>query len=295
MPSAILIAYIVCFSIGLVSSTKLLYRDAMPHSVVETNGTSRTATSKERFVAAAFDLAQVFLFINDITAIAIAIASISHFKWIDLSITFTLQLLTSMNFVRHLQGLFMDRTITYLPYIAAIILTARDSVRYLGNPFTRDPSGFLIWDINTEMLLIYESVILFTLSIGPLTVVRLSYRSLRQHRNSGRNNQNYKVILMVFFIINMAVVLSELCGTAIILRSVLLSKPETGTRDGIFLVCTFAQILSNFSIAFPIIIKWIIKGINGWEAIFHLLERDYNNSQGAFELNSQDSPRGTRT
>ena len=97
MPSAILIAYIVCFSIGLVSSTKLLYRDAMPHSIVETNGTSRAATSKERFVAAAFDLAQVFLFVNDITAIAIAIASTSHFKWIDLSITSTLQLLTSMN------------------------------------------------------------------------------------------------------------------------------------------------------------------------------------------------------
>jgi hypothetical protein len=97
MANAILIAYIVCFSMGLIPSIKLIYRDVKPYTIVERNGTSRAARCKERFVAVVFDVAQTLLLVNDITAVTMAIVSTSQFKWIDLSITCTLQLLAGMN------------------------------------------------------------------------------------------------------------------------------------------------------------------------------------------------------
>lgn len=119
-----------------------------------------------------------------------------------------------------------------------ILLAALNIAWYLSYPLTRDSSGFLIWSTKTRMTLIYESTLLFSLSIGPLIVVGFSYRLLRQHRTSGRNHPNYEGVLISFIVTNVIVALCELCGTAIILRSVLLFKPETGTRNGVFLVRT---------------------------------------------------------
>lgn len=97
MPSAILTAYIVCFSMGLIPSIKLLYRDAKPHNIVEINGTFRAATFKERLVVVVFDIVQIGLLVNDIAAVTMEIVPTSQFKWIDPSITCTVQIFTGMN------------------------------------------------------------------------------------------------------------------------------------------------------------------------------------------------------
>ncbi|KAF1964199.1 hypothetical protein BU23DRAFT_493458 [Bimuria novae-zelandiae CBS 107.79] len=91
MAQAILIAYIFCFSIGLILCVRLIYRDVRPHRTNEMNGMSR-AGRWERALAAAFGLVQAALLVNDITAVTMAIASTTRFNWIDLSISCTLQL-----------------------------------------------------------------------------------------------------------------------------------------------------------------------------------------------------------
>ena len=96
MAQAILIAYIVCFSVGLVLSVRLIYRDVRPQRTNEMNGIPR-AGPWERALVAAFGLAQAALLVNDITAVTMAIASTTRFNWIDLSITCTLQLAVGTN------------------------------------------------------------------------------------------------------------------------------------------------------------------------------------------------------
>src|SRR5438128_2568806 len=69
MAQAILIAYLFCFSVGLVLSVRLIYRDVRPQRTNEMNGISRANRPWERVLAAAFDLAQAALLVNDITAV----------------------------------------------------------------------------------------------------------------------------------------------------------------------------------------------------------------------------------
>jgi hypothetical protein len=120
--------------------------------------------------------------------------------------------------------------------MAIILFTARDVVFYLGNPLTRDFSGLLIWNRPTKIYFIYESVVLSSLAIGPLVSAALSYRSLLQHRNLAQNNREYKGILILFIVTNIIEALCELCGTAVIVYSVLSASPETNIRYGVFLV-----------------------------------------------------------
>lgn len=97
MVQAILIAYIVCVSIGLVLSVMLLYRNVRPQRKNEMNGTSEEDKLWERALIATFDLAQAALLVNDITVVMIAITSTTRFHWMDTSITFTLQLAVGIN------------------------------------------------------------------------------------------------------------------------------------------------------------------------------------------------------
>jgi hypothetical protein len=130
----------------------------------------------------------------------------------------------------------MTPPVTHLPYMAIILFTARDVVFYFGNPLIRDSSGLLIWNRGTKIYFIYEPVVLSSLAIGPFVSAALSYRSLLQHRNLAQNNQEYKGILILFIATNIIAALCELCGTAVIIYSVLLASPETKIRYGVFLV-----------------------------------------------------------
>ena len=130
----------------------------------------------------------------------------------------------------------MDPPVTYLPYMAIIVFTACDVVFYLRNPLTRDFSGRLLWNRGTKIYFIYESVVLSSLAIGPLVSAALSYRSLLRHRNLSQNNREYKGLLIFFIVTNIIAALCELCGTAIIVYSVLSASPKTNIRYGVFLV-----------------------------------------------------------
>lgn len=96
MAQAILIAYIVCFSSGLILCVRLIYRDSKPDRTNEMNEISR-ARPWERNLAVAFGLTQAALFVNDITAVSMSIDSTTRFSWIDLSIPCTLQLVVGTN------------------------------------------------------------------------------------------------------------------------------------------------------------------------------------------------------
>jgi hypothetical protein len=97
MAQAILIAYIFCFSVGLVLSVRLIYRDVRPQRTNEMNGIPRANRSWERALAAAFDLVQAAMLVNDITAVTMAITSTTRFNWVDVSIPSTLQLAVGTN------------------------------------------------------------------------------------------------------------------------------------------------------------------------------------------------------
>ncbi|KAF1963969.1 hypothetical protein BU23DRAFT_494567 [Bimuria novae-zelandiae CBS 107.79] len=96
MAQAILIAYIACFSIGLILCVRLIYRDAKPDRPNEMNEISR-ARPWERNLAVAFGLAQAALFVNGITAVSMSIESTTRFNWIDISIPCTLQFVVGTN------------------------------------------------------------------------------------------------------------------------------------------------------------------------------------------------------
>ncbi|KAF2260530.1 hypothetical protein CC78DRAFT_547434 [Lojkania enalia] len=144
MALAIPISYIVCCSIGLILSGGLIRRDAKPYRTNETDGVLRVDRRWEKAMAVVFDGAQVALLVNDITAVSMAIISTNRFNWVNLSITCTLQLIVGTNLARQLRALSIDRAFTYLPYVAIILLTARDVVFYLEDPLTLDSPGLLI-------------------------------------------------------------------------------------------------------------------------------------------------------
>jgi hypothetical protein len=97
MAQAILIAYIVCVSIGLVLSVTLVYRHVRPQRTNEMDGIPRANRAWERALAAVFDLAQAALLVNTITAVTMAITSTTRFDWVDVSIPSTLQLAVGTN------------------------------------------------------------------------------------------------------------------------------------------------------------------------------------------------------
>ena len=86
------------------------------------------------------------------------------------------------------------------------------------------------------MYFIYKSVVLFSLTMGPLVSAALLYRSLRQHRNLARNDREYKGALILLIITNTIAALCELYGTTVIVYFVLSASLEADIRYGIFLV-----------------------------------------------------------
>ena len=97
MPQAILIAYIVCLSVGLILCAKLVHRDAKSHRVTGRNGAIRDATRGERALAVGADLFQAALLGTSTMAAALAITSTGQLRWLDLSITCTLQVIVGTN------------------------------------------------------------------------------------------------------------------------------------------------------------------------------------------------------
>jgi hypothetical protein len=94
MAHTILISYIVCCSVGLILSVRLLYRYVKPH---EMGGIPRVDRRWESALAAVFDFAQVALLANDIAAATMTITDPSRFNWVDLSAICTLQMIVGTN------------------------------------------------------------------------------------------------------------------------------------------------------------------------------------------------------
>jgi hypothetical protein len=130
----------------------------------------------------------------------------------------------------------MALLVTHLPYMAINLFTARDVVFYLGEPLDTRFSDLPNWNRGTKIYFIYESVVLSSLAIEPLVSTALSYRSLLQCSNLAQNHREYKGILIVLIVTNVIAVLCELCGTAVIVYSVLSASPEINIRYGVFLV-----------------------------------------------------------
>ncbi|KAF2174603.1 hypothetical protein K469DRAFT_775925 [Zopfia rhizophila CBS 207.26] len=281
MVHTILIGYIVCSSCGLVLTVMLIYRDIKPRRTNERDRTYREYSHWKRALPALFDLAQATLFVTVITAVTISITSSSRFNWIDLAITCTLQLIVGTNLARHLRALTTPSVVTYLPYTAIIVLTARDVVFYLENPLTRDSSGLLIWNRKTKILFIYESVVLFSLAIGPLISAAISYQQLRQHENLGGNNRKYKGLLTFFIVTNVIAALCKLCGATVLLCFFLPDRAKPNIRHGVFLACISAQLLCALIFCFRSIPRWIIKWIRA--------HTDGNDLGEAVELDSRVS------
>lgn len=120
--------------------------------------------------------------------------------------------------------------------MAIILLTARDVVFYLESPLTLDSSGLLIWNRGTKMFLIYESVVLFSLAIGPLVSTAISYQNLRQFENLEQNNREIKGSLILFIVTNTIGALCKLVGATVLLCLSLLDRAELDIRHKIFLV-----------------------------------------------------------
>ncbi|KAF2179152.1 hypothetical protein K469DRAFT_695048 [Zopfia rhizophila CBS 207.26] len=259
----------------------LIYRVIKPRRTNERDPIYREYSYWKRALPALPDLAQAALFVTVIIVVTITITSSSRFNWIDLAITCTLQLIVGTNLSRHLRALNVPSMVTYLPYTAIIILTARDVVFYLENPLTRDSSGLLIWNRKAKILFIYESVVLFSLAIGPLVSAAISYQQLRQHQNLGVNNREYKGLLKFFIVTNTIAALCKLCGATVLLCFFLPDKAKPNIRHGVFLACISAQLLCTLNFCFRTIPRWIIKWIRA--------RTDGNDLGEAVELDSRAS------
>ncbi|KAF2462929.1 uncharacterized protein BDR25DRAFT_247012 [Lindgomyces ingoldianus] len=77
MAHAIFISYIVCCSVGLILSVRLIYRDLKPYRTNEMNRMFRADRRWERALAAVFNVAQAALLVNNITAVTMTITSTS--------------------------------------------------------------------------------------------------------------------------------------------------------------------------------------------------------------------------
>ncbi len=95
--TSFLISFTLCFSVGLLLSVVLIYRDVQPH---KTNGTSERLGRpyfKERVFSALLDAIQACLSIAGIIAIVFALLSKGEMYWVDMAIRCNLQLLTGTN------------------------------------------------------------------------------------------------------------------------------------------------------------------------------------------------------
>ncbi len=96
----ILVCFVICFSVGLLLSIALIYRDAKPPKPVETNSVSehlRRTYLPERVVAMFFDVCHAGLSIAGMTATVIVLRSGGKIYWCEIAIQSSLQLSIATN------------------------------------------------------------------------------------------------------------------------------------------------------------------------------------------------------
>ncbi|KAH8704299.1 hypothetical protein GQ44DRAFT_716945 [Phaeosphaeriaceae sp. PMI808] len=112
--TSVLISFAICFSVGLLLSVVLIYRDVRPR---ESLG---HPYFWERVLAALFGACQAGLSIAGITAIVFALRSKGEMYWVDMAVRCNLQLLTGTNLARILRVLMFPRWAIWLAYMIAI-------------------------------------------------------------------------------------------------------------------------------------------------------------------------------
>jgi hypothetical protein len=95
--TSFLIGFVICFSIELLLSTVLIYRDVKPHKPNGMNESLGYSYFWERFLAALFGALQAGLSVAGITAIIFALQSEGGTYWVDMAVRCNLQLLTGTN------------------------------------------------------------------------------------------------------------------------------------------------------------------------------------------------------
>jgi hypothetical protein len=92
-----LISFVVCFSVGLLLSTVLIYRDVKPHKPNGMNESLGYPYFWERVLAALFGAFQAGLWVVGITAIVFTLRSRGGMYWVDLAVRCNLHFLTGTN------------------------------------------------------------------------------------------------------------------------------------------------------------------------------------------------------
>jgi hypothetical protein len=93
----LLIGFIVCFSVSLLLSVVLVYRDVNPRKPRGTHQGVGRLGPKERALSALFGVFQAGLSIAGIIAIALALLSKGEMYWVDMAVRCNLHLLTGTN------------------------------------------------------------------------------------------------------------------------------------------------------------------------------------------------------
>jgi NhaP-type Na+/H+ or K+/H+ antiporter len=95
--TSFLISFTICFSVGLLLSVVLIYRDVRPY---KTNGTNERLGHPyfwERALAIFFGVVQGLVSIAGIIAIVFALRSKDDLSWVDMAVRCNLHVLTGTN------------------------------------------------------------------------------------------------------------------------------------------------------------------------------------------------------
>lgn len=92
-----LISFTICFSVGLLLSAMLIYRDVWPYIMNWINDRSRLPYSLESALATLFGVVQGGVSIAGIIAIAFALRSKGDMYWVDMAVRCNLHVLTGTN------------------------------------------------------------------------------------------------------------------------------------------------------------------------------------------------------
>ncbi|KAF1359032.1 hypothetical protein EJ07DRAFT_121729 [Lizonia empirigonia] len=99
----VLISFAICFTVGLVLSVVLMYRDMKFHNPSGINESSGHPYFWERAIATLLGACQAGLSAAGITAIVFAVRSKGDVYWVDMAVRCNLQLLTSTNVRRTIE------------------------------------------------------------------------------------------------------------------------------------------------------------------------------------------------
>jgi hypothetical protein len=102
----VLISFSICFSIGLLLSAMLIYRNVKPRRSNSMNGMNKNLESLwERVLAAFFGTCQAILSIVGMVAIVFALCSEGELYWVGMAVQCNLQTLSGTN-VQVFQSIF---------------------------------------------------------------------------------------------------------------------------------------------------------------------------------------------